>query len=370
MPTFSERCFMMSDNTDWIYELRPNILMFLDKLRHPDLPGYYSYSLTGDIYDPLKVRWGLGNTVFAAKIYYMLDAVNELKDRQASADFIKSFQEASGEIYDPLVEKISRFRRLYYSLQNFDFNNIFNHQTRRAETRQAFAALLSLDEKPLRPYKFVPGTRKEIKKYILSLDWKKPWGAASHVNHLIFFLKNNLNSHKQDSTEELIDYALSIVEGYRQGDGAWYIPGGPIPLEEKINGAMKLMLAYDIAEKDFGYPEKLIDLSLLSLSNRHACDNFNIVCVVYYCSIKTDYKKEQIRGFCIERLKSYRQYYRPEHGGFSFLPDRANMVYYNARISKGLPEPDIHGTHLYLWGIVLISKILELDGLNFKPPIT
>jgi hypothetical protein len=148
------------------------------------------------------------------------------------------------------------------------------------------------------------------------------------------------------------------------------MPGNSIPLEEKINGAMKMMLVYDIAKRDFGYPEKLIDLSLLSLNDRHASDNFNIVCVLYHCSMKTDHKREQIRDFCIERLNSYSQYYWPVYGGFSFLPGRANMVYYGARISKGLPEPDIHGTHLYLWGIVLISKILRLDDLNFKVPIT
>jgi hypothetical protein len=205
----------MSNIIDWLHSLKPGILEFLSKLRHPEHPGYYSYSLSGDIFDPRIRRWGLGNTVFAAKIYYMLDAIEDDKDKKDMATFIKSFQEESGEIYDPLIEKRSRFRRLVYSLRHFDFNNIFNHQTRRAETRQAFAALLSLDEKPQRPYKFIPETKEEIKKYILSVDWKKPWGAASHVNHLIFFLKNNEIPRYarndilgEDRAEELIDYAL------------------------------------------------------------------------------------------------------------------------------------------------------------------
>ncbi len=355
----------------WLHTLRPNILRFLSKLRHPECPGFYSYSLSGDIFDPRATRWGLGNTVFAAKIYYMLDAIKDIKDSRDMADFTMSFQNESGEIYDPLIERQSHFRRLLHSLKSFDFNNISNHQTRRAETRQAFAALMSLNEKPLRPYELIPGTKEDIREYILGLDWKKPWSASSHISHLIFFLRNNFKPKNQDAAEELIDYVLSVVEGFRQKDGTWYMPGGAISLEEKINGAMKIMLAYDTAKKDFSEPEKLIDLLLLSLNNRHACDNFNIVCVAYYCSIKTDYKKGQIKDFCIERLNSYRQYYWPEYGGFSFNKGFANKIYYGATITKGLPEPDIHGTMLYLWGIVLISRILKLNNeLNFKAPIT
>lgn len=361
----------MDNIVNWLHTLKPNILGFLSKLRRPEHLGFYSYSLSGDIFDPRAARWGLGNTVFAAKIYYMLDAVKDVKDSREMADFIRSFQNESGEIYDPIIERQSRFRRVSHSLKSFDFNNIFNQQTRRAETRQAFAALMSLNEKPLMPYELIPETKEDIRRYILGLDWKRPWGASSHISHLIFFLKNNFKPKSQDVVDVLIDYALSVVEGFRQEDGAWYMPGGVISLEEKINGAMKIMLTYDTAKKDFSSPEKLIDLLLLSLNNRHACDNFNIVCVAYYCSMKTNYKKEQIESFCVERLNSYRQYYWPEYGGFSFSKGFANNVYYGATITKGLPEPDIHGTMLYLWGIVLISRILKLNNeLNFRLPIT
>lgn len=145
----------MSDITEWISKLKPRILEFLKHLRHPEIKGFYSYSMSGDRFSPAAVRWGLGNTVFAAKTYYMLDSLDHANIQEMAA-FIKSFQTESGEIYDPLIEKKSSLRRLFSSLRSFDFNNIFNQQNRRAETRQAFAALRCLDNKPNRPFLKIP----------------------------------------------------------------------------------------------------------------------------------------------------------------------------------------------------------------------
>tara|TARA_B100000315_G_C14219030_1_gene425575 strand:- start:229 stop:627 length:399 start_codon:yes stop_codon:yes gene_type:complete len=132
------------------------------------------------------------------------------------------------------------------------------------------------------------------------------------------------------------------------------------------------MTAYNIVERnDFENPEGLIDLCLSVIKNRDACDNFNLIHVLYNCHNKTDYKKEEIEKFCLERLTIYNKHYWPNHGGFSFFNGRANKVYYGAKISKGLSEPDIHATHLFLWGITLITKILEFEKyIKLKIPIT
>ncbi|MCP4264278.1 MAG: hypothetical protein GY777_01650 [Candidatus Brocadiaceae bacterium] len=363
----------MPDTIDWIYDLKPAILRFLSKLKDPDRPGFYSYSLTGDIY-PSSLRWGLGNSVFAAKIYYMLDAVNGLSDCVEIADFINSFQSDSGEIFDYLVAKKSFPRRLLSSFREFDFNNIFNEQNRRAETRQAFAALRCLNCKPERPYNRVPYNREDIYRYITSLNWKQPWGAGSHISHLLFFLYNNcllFNIHSED-TEDLINYSLDLVNKYRQQDGSWYLNGADLQLNYKVNAAMKIMTAYEAAGRDnFLYPEKLIDLCLASANDGDACNNFNIICVLYHCSRKTDHRLNEIRKYCLNKLETYKTYYWPEHGGFSFFQRNANSVYYGAKISRGLSEPDIHGTSLFLWGITLITKILKLNNnVKLNIPIT
>lgn len=363
----------MNDNIDWIYSLKPEIIRFLSKLKKPGHPGFYSYSLSGDIYPP-NIHWGLGNSVFAAKIYYMLNTVDDIQDKKEIADFIKSFQKDNGEICDPLVHKRSITRRVYHSFRKMDFNNIANQQNRRAETRQAFAALLCLQSKPDIPYELVPYTREGIQKYVASLNWKEPWGAGSHISHLLFFLNNNrrlFDLHKEEA-DSLIDHVLGLVNDYRQDDGSWYEKGADIPLNYKVNAAMKIMTAYDAAGRDdFSEPEKMIDLCLSSTNNGDACNNFNIICVLYHCSRKTDHRADEIREYCLNKIQTYKTHYWPDHGGFSFFERNANRVYYNARISKGLNEPDIHGTSLFLWGITLITKMLGTDDkAMFNIPVT
>jgi len=363
----------MSDTIDWIYSLKAEILYFLTKLKKHDSPGFYNYSLSGDIYSS-KAGWGLGNSVFAAKIYYMLDVVNQIDDSEKISGFIKSFQTDSGEIYDPLIEKKSLPRRLINSLRQLDFNNISNQQTRRAETRQSFAALRSLRSKPNIPYKHIPYTKADIRKYIQALNWKQPWAAGSHVSHLLFFLNNNrlLFDIHNKNTDDLIDCAFEIVNNYRQEDGSWYSPGANLPLHFKVNAAMKIMTGYDAAGRDdFLYPKKLIDLCLSSANDGDACNNFNIICVLYHCFRKTDYKSDEVKEYCLKKLQTYKKHYWPEHGGFSFFERRAIDIYYGAKISKGFGEPDIHGTHLFLWGIILITKILGFDDkAMLNVPIT
>jgi hypothetical protein len=259
-------------------------------------------------------------------------------------------------------------------IRRLDFNNLWNEQTRRAETRQSFAALRCLERRPSVPYLHIPYTKRDIEKYVLSLDWRNPWGAGSHVSHLLFFLQNNqilFNVHQYD-TDELIDHTIKTTNQYRQKDGSWHAHDINVPIYLKVNGAMKMMTAYEAANRDdFTHPEKLIDLCLSTINKGHACHNFNIICVLYHCSRKTDYRTDEIKEYCLNRLDIYKKHYWPEHGGFSFFEKNANKFYYGAKISHGFKEPDIHGTVLFLWGIALITKILELeDTIDLKIPIT
>ncbi|RJR44258.1 MAG: hypothetical protein C4567_04570 [Deltaproteobacteria bacterium] len=363
---------MEISQANWIESLRKNIDNFLQKMSDDYVPGYYCYSLTGDYFSS-KTHWGLGNSVFAAKILYMLDTLTDQK-REDIFKFIVSFQDAEGYISDPLIAKASRFYRWKYALRTMDFSNFFNEQTRRAETRQAFAALRSLGRKPKYLYRHIPYSPPAIRKYVNSLDWTNPWGAASHVSHLVFFLHNNRILFKihEKETDKLIDYVFEVANHYRQNDGSWYAPGEIISMTHRINAAMKMMIAYGAAERnDFSHPEKLIDMCLSTINKGDACNNFNIICVLYNCSNKTNYRIYEVRKYCRDQLDIYRNHYWLQHGGFSFYERNANNYYYGGKISEGLQEPDIHATVLFLWGIVLISKIFRVDNeLGFKLPIT
>jgi len=357
------------ENISWLFELKEKVPQFLEKLKGKRKPGFFHYSLSGDLYDE-DIKWGLGNTVFAVKIYYALNLLDQLpfEERKAMAGFIESFQKKEGIIYDHLVKRKAALRNLLSSFKNFDFNNILGRQTIIAETRQAISALNLLGEKPNISYQKFPKTEKEIKKYLSKLNWKRPWGAGSHFSHLIFFLKN---SNVEDK-EKLIDFAINWINKLQNPkDGSWY-KGNP-NLQQKINGAMKVITALKVADRmNFQYPEKLIDLCLSAKNDEHACDNFNIIYVFHYASkiIENNYRFEEIKKFAQERLEMYRSYYFPEIGGFSFLPKKANQIYYGAKITKGLNEPDIHGTCMFLWGISIISQILGVDKeLKFSEQI-
>lgn len=166
-----------------------------------------------------------------------------------------------------------------------------------------------------------------------------------------------------------MDYAIEWVNRLQSpSDGCWY--SGEVPDSQKVNGAMKVLTSLYASERlSFSYPESIIDTALKIAEGTDACNDFNVVYVLYCCSKTTDYRRDDIKNFCLRMLRQYRQYYYEDKGGFSFHKGKANDVYYGAKITKGSNEPDIHGTVMFLWGIMLILKILKLD-LGLKEHIT
>ena len=81
-------------------------------------------------------------------------------------------------------------------------------------------------------------------------------------------------------------------------------------------------------------------------------------------------EREIVLTYARERLCMYREHWWEDRGGFSFFPRKANKIYYGAYISKGRPEPDIHGSHLFLWGMVLICRILGWKEFGLRLPVT
>ncbi len=357
------------EETDWLFELKDKVPQFLEKLKGRKIPGFFRYSLTGDLYDE-NIKWGLGNTVFAVKIYFTLNLLNEMPDskRKEMADFIKSFQTTNGELYDPLVKRKALIIRILKGIKHTDLNNIFGRQTVIAESRQSISALKLLDERPDIPFQYFPRTASGIEKYLDRLNWENPWGAGSHFSHLVFFLKNSDLENKED----LIAFSINWVNKLQaKENGSWY-KRNPT-LQRKVNGAMKVITALKVANKmNFKHPDRLIDLCLSARNEVHACDNFNIVYVLKYANELTDgaYRYNEIREFALDRLRIYKTYYYPKFGGFSFLPNKTNDYYYCAKITKSLNEPDIHGTVMFTWGISVISQILGIQSqIGFKEQI-
>lgn len=353
----------MSDSLHWLTELTEAVPRFLHQLRGSATPGYYRYSRSGDLADE-ATHWGLGNTTFAIKILYALNRLAEV-DTDPLARFILSFEQPDGYIYDPLVARRAFLIEKAIALRSWHFNNFWHQQTRRAETRQAISSLRLIDKKPKYVFHDFPKTAAEVEAYLDRLEWMRPWGAASHFSHLVFFLTHSNVPDKQ----ELIEQAVTWVNKLQHvSDGAWY-RGNP-NVQQKINGAMKVVTGFKVIDyHHVTHLPALIDLCLGAQNDTHACDNFNIVYVLAYAHRHLpDYRGGDIQDFARRRLKIYHdQHYYPKHGGFSFLPHQASKYYYGAKISRGLPEPDIHGTALFLWGICMIAQLLGLEEqLGFK----
>lgn len=357
---------------DWLRDIDRRVFEFVLKMGNEDFT-YFKYSLSGDIYGSSK-RWGLGQAVFATKILYMLNKMGEIEGYRKDnlSKFIRSFQRSNGYIYDPLISKIVSYPNFKRFLQERNLEGLRNISVKRAETRQAFAALFCLSTAPEAPFLHIPYSEEKVERYLSSLGWKQPWSAGSHFSHLLFFLKVNRDmfNYEPELSAHLTEYAIKWVNKLQSDtDGTWH--DGEVSLFQKINGSMKILTGFATANYfSLNFTEKFIDTILSGINNDNACDNFNIIYCLSFVTRLTDYRKEEINKFCIDRLKIYQQYYHENDGGFSFYIDRANDTYYGAKITRGLNEPDIHGTAMFIWGVTLISRILKLEGLDFREPVT
>lgn len=361
----------MNLEIDWLTNIKESVYSFIQEMNVRKDFSYFKYSYSGDLYDS-NTKWGLGQLVFATKILYMIGKIKELAPahRLNLINEINSFQTKDRYYTDTMIFKTNK-RSIISDLLKGRKMSSLHEQIKKAETRQSFAALFALNSKPNYPFLNIPYSKKGIEQYLTKLDWRQPWSAGSHFSHLLFFLHYNrilFGVHKDD-VDELINYAIQWVNNFQLPiNGCWY--SGEVSDLYKINGAMKVLTGLSASGRlSFSYPERIIDTSLKIAEGTDACNDFNVVYVLYCCNKATDYRVDDIKNFCLKRLSQYRRYYYEEKRGFSFHKDRANDVYYGARITKGLNEPDIHGTVMFLWGITLISKILKLD-IGLKEPIT
>lgn len=358
---------MADDGLKWLSSLKDRVRGFLEELRGNSRLGFYRYSLNGDLHGEEK-HWGLGNTVFAVKILYTLADIEKMASsrKKELADFITSFQRADGLIADPLISRLSLFNNLKHAVRILDFSNINGVKTARAETRQSMSSLRLLQEKPKYLFADIPYTPEGVDRFLAALDWSDPWSAGSHFSHLLFFYEYNAEvfGYRPAESRELISRAIDLVNQMQsKHEGVWY-RGTGTSLQLKINGAMKILTGLKAAHRmSFLYPERMIDVALSALNDEHSCDNFNIVFVLKYANEMTggSHRLAEIEDFCRRRLAIYREYYYADVGGFSFYKGRSNTTYYGARITKGLNEPDIHGTCLFLWGIALITQLLGVQ---------
>jgi hypothetical protein len=347
----------------WVKEIKEKLPEFLNEMKANQKKGFFRYSYSGDIFNE-HFNWGLGNSVFALKIYRTLNLVPEnLNDIVA---FIQKFQKRNGEFYDPLIRYTSLPKRLYNTIKAQDKNRLDHKFVRRAETRQSISALKLFGEETKYLFGDFPKDETGIIKFIENLNWKIPWGAAAHFSALLFFLSVSELPKKNN----LVNFTIKYIDKFRQKNGCWY--SGKPNLQLKINGAMKIITGLKAAATFanwnggnifFKYAKELIDTALLAANDKNACSNFNLTYTLRYANEITSgtYKYQKIEKFIKTRLDIYKQFYFDNYGAFSFYESKANSNYYGAYISMGKNEPDIHGTVMFMWGLAVIGNFWGIN---------
>ncbi|MCR4314435.1 MAG: hypothetical protein NUV84_04280 [Candidatus Uhrbacteria bacterium] len=351
----------------WFHAVHDGIPKFLEGQQDHQIPGYFRYSYTGDLFThPSKTN--LSGSIFALKLCALIDEPTPAVI-QPIMERILTFQQFNGTFSDPFICRHRRLRSILSQLKQGQWPDFSNNTYIRAETRQTYSALLLHGVIPERIYTDIPTQPEEIKQFLSRLDWSHPWGAGSHFSHLLFFLSllHQAGRLKEETYLQARCAATSFVDTLQhEADGAWYT-GNPSH-RQKVNGAMKVITGLLVDDLSFRYPQQLIDLCLQAdtTTARDACDQINQVLVLRHSSrlLNSDYRQEDIRGFCERTLEDWKDYYYPSLGGFSFHKHRANDRYYGAKITRGHDEPDIHGTLMFTWGLSMMKHLIPLEGTD------
>lgn len=351
---------------DFVFELKEKTPLFVQQMEDKQVWGKYRLSLSGDI-PSSKTHWGLGQTTFAARILYILNALNDDTAKNIT-EYIQTFAHTDGSFYDRYVARSTLIRRVLRSLKHRNSEFLLNKSNKRAETRQAKASLINLgvESKDFLGFDLLG---LNIDRYFHQFDWCKPWAAASHINHLIFFTKYSTSLTEEEKKSIYKKIEDNIVP-YTQKDGIYKVACN-LTNNQKIGGLMKLLMGLSLIELDKKYVSTdFIDFALDKMVACNACENFNTLYVLYYCTKHLDYRKEEIKRFALQEVDNWLKYYYPESGAFSFYQNKAQTHYYDAKVSKGFDEPDLHGTAMFIWGILIVAEILGLHNeLKLQNPV-
>lgn len=199
---------------------------------------------------------------------------------------------------------------------------------------------------------------KNLNSYLNSYDWSKPWDAGAQFSSLALYNKIFELGLK--------DELLSFIEKKLDRETGSYFDVKPTSNRQIINGAMKVITGLDWIEKDIHLPKNLIDFCLNNKPEFEGCDLVDYIYVLFRCSSQTDYKKNQVVAIFEELLEDLKILYHQKDKGFSYFVNKSQTHYYGVKISKGSNTPDLHGTILSIWAIVMILETLEKNIHGYK----
>lgn len=242
--------------------------------------------------------------------------------------------------------------------KNYENRDKFIFKTINADNKQTISTLGEVGSK----IKITPSisfnNHKNIESYLDSYDWSKPWDAGAQFSSLALY--NNLLKLQIDRDLEI------YIEKKINNETGSYFSQKPNHDRQIINGAMKVITGLDWLNIPIHLPEKLIDFCINNKPQFEGCDLVDYVYVLYRCSLQTNHRKEEVKELFIEISEYLKLLYHPDQKGFSYFIQKSQTHYYGLQITKGVYTPDIHGTILSIWAIVMILESLQENIYNYK----
>lgn len=319
----------------------------------------------------------LGPSCFGLKIFYMLNFWEKLdqKDKNEWANYINSFQkdiknlpknsfvdDAVLDFYmsnkiknilqDPIKRLLNFSNKYSYELSNQKFLNAIN-----AETKQGIATLFDVGFKNNLPLENMFNTKKSRVQYLDNLNWNRPWSAGGKFASLCVYS----TTQGYNYSNELFEYSSNLLDP----DTGSYFVGKPNDSREIINGAMKVISGLDWLDYEIHEPKKLIDFCIANKPSAEGCDIVDYVYVLYKCFQQSKYREKEIKDLFTDIINLFFEL-NFNNGGFSYFKKKSQTHYYGVEVTKGLTAPDIHGTILITWALVMMYDLIDDSNTKYK----
>ena len=356
--------------TDYSYfqDIPKLSINFLEKLKQDNEYNYFPV-----IDSPTRIgkKINMGYNSYAVKLFKLSNQWQSLdsKSQENWIKYLQNFQSSKFKNFENYFidsEVIEYFDKNFsmYNLKSFaksTLNTLFkkdyeSKQTNifkavNADSKQTISTLSEVGYKIQKaPVNFF-NDYISVEDYLSSFDWSKPWDAGAQFSSISLY-NSTFNLDIEDNLSDFIKLKLD-------NDTGSYFQKKPESARQIINGAMKVISGLDWLDYPIHLPEKLIDFCLDNKPEFEGCDLVDYVYVLYKCSEQTSYKKKEIIRIFKNVLDYLKLLYHEEHNGFSYYINKSQTHYYGIEISKGKNTPDIHGTILSVWAIVMILTLLE-----------
>ena len=363
MKILNEISNLMKDTEDYVYSLQnPENHTFL-------------FTKNGLTKDGQNLK--LGPSCYGLKLFYMLGIWDKIdtKNQNDWVKYINSFQKnikgfPENSYIDEIFLDSYRKNKAMNSIKDitkttlnflpsfqYDTNKIKLQKAINAETKQAIATLQDIGAKNEKSLKDKFTSPEDTINTLEKLDWSRPWSAGAQFSSLCVYAK----SESTEYSDLLFNYSSKLVN---QDTGSYY-KKLPKDSREVINGAMKIITGLDWLNREIHYPEKLIDYCLNNMPILEGCDAVDYIYVIYKCSEQTSYRKADIEKILLELVINFKKL-KYEDSGFSYFEKKSQTHYYGIKVTEGNDNPDIHGTLLITWALILILDLINEKDHKYK----